>query len=97
MRLDDLTSAIRSLEPRLRQELCVRALYVFGSVARGEASPTSDVDLLVEFDGPPALARFMDLKFLLEGTLRVRVDLVKRAVLRDPLRPRIESELRRVA
>jgi uncharacterized protein len=36
-------------------------LYVFGSVARGEATPASDVDLLVEFEGRPTFATFMDL------------------------------------
>jgi predicted nucleotidyltransferase len=95
--LDDLERALRNLDRRLREELGVRALYVFGSVARGEASLSSDVDLLVEFHGAATFARFMDLKFLLEDTLGVRVDLVTRAGLREPLKPRIESELRRVA
>jgi predicted nucleotidyltransferase len=95
--LDDLGRALRSLDRQLREELGVKALYAFGSVARGEASPSSDVDLLVEFDGPATFARFMDLKFLLEDTLCVRVDLVTRAGLKEPLKPRIESEMRRVA
>jgi predicted nucleotidyltransferase len=51
-------------------ELGVRTLYVFGSVARGEASLGSDVDLVVEFDGPATFARFMDSKFLLEEQSR---------------------------
>jgi predicted nucleotidyltransferase len=97
MNLDDLALVLTDIQKRLRAEFGVTALYVFGSVARGEVSPNSDVDLLVEFDGPPTFARFMDLKFLLEDTLGARVDLVTRGALRDPLRPRIESELRRVA
>ena len=95
--LHDVERTLSSLERRLREELGVRALYAFGSVARGEASLSSDLDLLVEFHGPATFARFMDLKFLLEDTLGVRVDLVTRAGLKEPLRPRIESELRRVA
>lgn len=47
---DDLTLALRGLERTLRQDLGVAALYVFGSLARGEAASGSDVDLLVEFD-----------------------------------------------
>jgi predicted nucleotidyltransferase len=94
---DDLTRALQGLQRRFRDEFNVAALYVFGSVARGEAVAGSDVDLLVEFEGPPTFARFMDLKFLLEDTLGVRVDLVTRAALRDGIRPRIESEARRVA
>jgi predicted nucleotidyltransferase len=95
--LDDVGRALRSLDRQLREELGVRTLYAFGSVARGEASLDSDLDLLVEFDGPATFARFMDLKFLLEDTLGVRVDLVTRAGLKEPLKPRIESEMRRVA
>lgn len=97
MTYDDLTLALRGLERRLREELGVAALYVFGSVARGEAAAGSDLDLLVEFESQPTFARFMDLKFLLEDTLGVRVDLGTRSALRDQLRPRIESEARRVA
>ena len=97
MTQDDLSRALRGLERRLREDFGVAALYVFGSVARGEAVAGSDVDLLVEFDGPATFARFMDLKFLLEDTLGARVDLVTRSALRAPLRPRVESEARRVA
>jgi hypothetical protein len=94
---DDLSRALHGLQRRLREEFSVAALYVFGSVARGEAVAGSDIDMLVEFDGPPTFARFMDLKFLLEDTLGAHVDLVTRAALRDRIRPRIESEARRVA
>ena len=97
MTLDAVTSAVRHLDNRLRTEFGVAALYVFGSVARGEARPDSDIDVLVEFDGAPTFARFMDLKALLEDTLHARVDLVTRAALRTPLKPRIEAEARRVA
>ena len=36
-------------------EFAVKALFLFGSVARGEATPESDVDLLVEFNRPVGL------------------------------------------
>jgi uncharacterized protein len=95
--LDEVKRELRNLARPLREEFGVRTLYVFGSVARGEATLSSDLDLLVEFDGPATFARFMDLKFLLEDKLSIRVDLVTRAGLRAPLKPRIESELQRVA
>ena len=46
--LADVVRNLRELEPKLR-ERGVAALWVFGSVARGEAGPESDVDLLFEF------------------------------------------------
>lgn len=97
MTLGTLTDVVDALGPRLREEFKVVALYVFGSVARGDARQTSEVDLLVDFDGPATFAGFMDLKALLEDALAVRVDLVTRKALRPHVRPRIEAEARRVA
>ena len=97
MTLVELTGALNGLGPRLREEFKVAALYVFGSVARGDARESSDVDLLVEFERPATFAGFMDLKALLEDLLGVRVDLVTRAALRPRLRPQVEAEARRVA
>jgi len=75
----------------------VKSLEVFGSLARGEAQPDSDVDLLVEFEGTATFDRFMDLKFFLEDLLQRRVDLVTRAALNPRIRPAIEREAIRVA
>jgi uncharacterized protein len=44
------------------QEFGVSSLMLFGSVARDEARPDSDVDLLVEFDRPVGLFAFVRLK-----------------------------------
>lgn len=82
---------------RLRREFRVRTLRLFGSVVRGEASLGSDIDFLVEFDGPPTFKRFMGLKFALEDMLGVRVDLVIPDGLRSWLRDEIEREAVRVA
>jgi len=66
-------------------------------LARGEASARSDLDVLVDFEGPATFDGFMGLKFFLEDTLGVKVDLVTRAALKPRLRERVESEARRVA
>jgi predicted nucleotidyltransferase len=78
-----------------RQELArfgVKSLALFGSVVRDEARPSSDVDILVEFDGQTTFDRYMDLKFYLEQLLGCRVDLVTRKALKPQLRPVVESE-----
>ena len=93
----ELHDALDGVRHRLKTDFRVAALYVFGSVARGEATPASDVDLLVEFEGRPTFATFMDLKALLEDALGVGVDLVTRPALREQLRPQVEAEARRVA
>ena len=79
------------------ERLGVDSLAVFGAVARGEARPDSDVDILVDFRGEATLSRFMELKSLLESSLGRRVDLVTRKALRDRLRPAIEKDAVRVA
>ena len=81
----------------IRQQYQVQRLALFGSFARGEATESSDVDLLVEFDGPATFDRFMDLKFHLEDLLGAPVDLVTVKALRPKLRPGIEQEAIRVA
>jgi predicted nucleotidyltransferase len=53
----------------------VKSLALFGSVARNEALPDSDVDLLVEFSRPVGLFKFIDLKQYLEELLGCPVDL----------------------
>jgi predicted nucleotidyltransferase len=92
-----IESKLSSLAGRLSHEFHVAALHVFGSVARNEARADSDVDILVDFVDAPTFARFMDLKFLLEDELEMRVDLVTRDALRPPMKARILAEARRVA
>ena len=74
----------------------VQRLALFGSVARDEARPDSDVDILVEFNRPVGLFTFLEVKEHLEQALGRRVDLVTRAGLKRQLRDRILEEAIRV-
>ena len=75
----------------------VKALFIFGSVARDEATAQSDVDLLVDFDETPSLFEFARLRRFLAEILGSPVDLVTRPALRAQLRDRILSEAIRAA
>ena len=59
-------------------ELGVKRLDVFGSVARGDTKPQSDVDLLVEFDKSNVALhrRYFRLLHHLEDTLGHKIDLL---------------------
>ena len=74
------------------KEFGVKRLAVFGSVARDEAGPESDVDVLVEFEGAATFDGYMGLKFFLEDVLGRRVDLVTRKTLKPRLAPHVERE-----
>lgn len=78
-------------------EFDVEQLLLFGSTARNEATPSSDIDLLVEFRGKPTFRNFMGLKEFLEETIGQKVDLVTRGALRESLLRKIELEALRVA
>ncbi|WP_457637353.1 nucleotidyltransferase family protein [Oceanithermus sp.] len=75
----------------------VGALYLFGSCARGELGPDSDLDFVVEFEPGAGFDEYMDLKFFLEELFGQRVDLVTRRSLKPRLRPVFEKEGVRVA
>jgi len=73
--------------------LGVRRLALFGSFARDEADPRSDVDLLVQFEaGRKSFDRLLDLGDLLESRLARRVELVTTEGLSPYLGPHIRAE-----
>lgn len=79
-------------KPVLAQRFGVARLTLFGSVARGTAREGSDVDLLVEFDGPATSGRYFGVQFYLEDLLGCPVDLVTEKALRPRLRPYVERD-----
>ncbi len=75
----------------------VKSLAIFGSVARNEARPDSDIDLLVEFSTPVGIFEFIDLKEYLESILKVRVDLATEPALKKQMKTQILKEAVRAA
>jgi hypothetical protein len=79
-------------KPELARRYGVVALALFGSGARNETRPESDVDVLVSFDGPATSSRYFGVQFYLEDLLGKPVDLVTDKALRSELRPHVERE-----
>ncbi|MHB1390464.1 MAG: nucleotidyltransferase family protein [Thermoleophilia bacterium] len=74
----------------------IRKLSVFGSAARDDFGPDSDIDVLVEFhpDRVPSLGRFVDLQDALTDLFRRKVEVSTVAILNNPYRRReIENDL----
>jgi len=80
----------------MRRQFAVQSLALFGSVARDEAIPSSDVDVLVEFPNPPTFDQYMGLKLYIEDLLHCQVDLVTLRALKERVRPLVEKEAVRV-
>ncbi|HLM71340.1 MAG TPA: nucleotidyltransferase family protein [Polyangiaceae bacterium] len=91
MRRDEVLAILQAHREDLRR-LGVKSLSLFGSMARDEARPDSDIDLLVEFADPATFDAFMDLKFYLEDLLGRRIDLVTSKALKPRIRPSVERE-----
>lgn len=83
---------LRLHKPYLAQEFGVVDLALFGSTARGEATPQSDVDILVAFDGSATSRRYFGVQFFLEDALGCPVDLVTDKAVRPVLRPYIARD-----
>ena len=76
------------------QALGVKRLGLFGSYVRGQQTPASDVDFLVEFEpGKKTFDHFMGLCFYLEELLGCKVELVTAESLSPYLAPHILSEV----
>ena len=79
-------------KPELARRFGVIRLALFGSMARNEAQPGSDVDIMVSFAGTATSQRYFGVQFYLEDALGCSVDLVTEKALRPELRPFIEQE-----
>jgi hypothetical protein len=78
--------------------LGVRSIGLFGSFVRNAQTPSSDVDILVEFSpGQHTFDNFMDVSLLLEDVFGRSVDLVTRESLSPYIGPHILQEVERVA
>jgi hypothetical protein len=79
-------------------EICrandIEMVGVFGSIARGEATSESDVDLLVRFSEKKSLLALVRLERELSETLGKKVDLLTEAAISPYLRDRVKRDLR---
>ena len=73
-------------------EFAVRSLFLFGSVARDEATSKSDVDVLVEFSRPVGLFTLLGLQSYLEELLGCSVDVGTPKSLRPHLQEAVLKE-----
>ena len=89
---DETLELLRAHKAYMTERFGVVTLAVFGSTVRGEAKPDSDVDILVQFDGPADWQRYFGMQSYIEDLLGRPVDLVTDKALRKELRPYVDAE-----
>ncbi len=94
---EHLFTVVKDHKDEIYNRFNVESLFIFGSVARGSATPESDVDFLVRYKETPGFFAFLDFKEYLENILGRRIDLVTEKALKKQLREQIIQEAERVA
>lgn len=90
--LADIKQVIEQIKPELEKKFHVQQIGLFGSVVRNDFSPTSDIDIIVDFSQPVGI-EFVDLADYIESKLKRRVDLVSRKGIKDKYFRSIESQI----
>ncbi len=89
---ETILQRLRESKPALVRQFPLRRLALFGSFARGDATPNSDIDILVDVE-PSIGLEFVTLADQLEALLGHEVDLVSRRAVKPMLWQQIEAEL----
>ncbi len=75
MTKDDYIALLQQHAPEMRDNYGLKSMTMFGSVARGENTAVSDIDLCVDME--PKVSAVVRLKAFLEKLLNCSVDLVR--------------------
>jgi len=97
MRREDAIRLLKEAEPGLRARGVI-SLALFGSTARDEAGPDSDVDVLVDLDmaRQPSLIDLSGMRLFIGDTLGRQTDIAIRDSLRPTYRASIEADAIRI-
>lgn len=89
---EQILKQLALLKSELSETYHIASLMLFGSLARGEQTRSSDIDLLVDFSVTPDLLTFIELEERIKKRVGRDVDLVLRRKLRSELTEQIERE-----
>lgn len=91
----EIITELRQIFQSLRLRYPLKKMALFGSVARGDATSQSDIDLLVEVE-PTIGLRMVDLAEELESHLHRKVDIVSSRAIRSHMMQAIQEDLQYV-
>lgn len=91
--LKDIKKLLKEHQAELKEKYNVKELGVFGSCAKDSMSPTSDIDIVVDFYELPDLFSFLEMEGYLEKILQEKIDLIERTAIRPQLKDMILKEV----
>jgi len=89
--MESIQGIKEKIAPILQQYGITKAA-IFGSLAKGKATTSSDVDILVEIKSDMSLLDFIGIKIELEEALKMKVDLVEYDTIKPIIKERILAE-----
>lgn len=90
--LNTVKRKLRNELPSLEEEYGIEEIALFGSIARNEANPESDLDVLVTFDREIGFLKFIELEERIEQITGKNVDLVTEKALKPKIGKRIQQD-----
>lgn len=90
--IENIKKAIRDIKPILSEKHKINEIGIFGSYARGEQNPNSDIDIIINFDEFPGLIEFIGIENILSEFLETQVDLVTKSGLKPEIRKDVFRE-----
>lgn len=93
MDINQAILALKKIKGDIHGEYHLKEMGIFGSFARRENINQSDLDILVSFEKPIDLFKFIELEQLLSSRLNLKVDLVNRSSLKKFIGKRIIEEV----
>ena len=88
----EIKTKLEDQKEELFKKYPIKSLAIFGSYARNEQKPTSDLDLMVEFHSRVG-SEFIELADELEEILGIKVDLISKKGIKERYFERIREEL----
>jgi predicted nucleotidyltransferase len=91
--IEKIIYELKNHKLEIEKDFNVKEIGVFGSYVRGEESSDSDIDILVDFEKPIDLFRFLDLEEKLSELFNKKVDLVSKKSLKPFIGEQILKEV----
>ncbi len=91
--LETIKSLLEKQKHELKMKYGVKSIGIFGSFVRGEAKSSSDIDVLVEFEKPIRMFKFLELEEYLSKLCGRKVDLVSKKALKPNIGKHILKEV----